>query len=156
MTSRLLAALVATMSLASTLPAVAAPPAGVEGTWRQWMTCSTQDDNFKFFHQIKIYRDRDGLRFVGNAPLNKLSNSLRDPTFAGNYYGAARLDGDILTLRVSERYKRDYQNKGLVRYGVVSAQDATYRLTASGELIAQTQPIGVAQGGCQSTPLKRG
>jgi hypothetical protein len=155
MTSRLLAALVATLSLTSALPAIAAPQAGVEGTWRQWMTCRTQDDNIGFYHQMKIYRDRDGLRFVGNAPLRKLSNSPRDPTFAGNYYGAAQLDGDILTLRVSDRYKRDYQDRGQVRYGTMLAQDARYRLTPTGELIAQTQPIGVEQGGCEAAPFKK-
>lgn len=160
MTSRLLAALVAplatVLSLTSVAPAIAAPPAGVEGTWRQWMTCSTHDNKIKFYHQVKIYRDRDGLRFVGAAPLPKVSDSPKDELFAGNYYGAAQLDGDILTLRVSDRYKRDYQKKGLVRYGTMIAQDATYRLTSTGELVAQNPVVGVDQGVCDGPPLKKG
>ena len=156
MTSRLLAALAATASLASAVPAAAAPPAGVEGTWRQWMTCSTHDNKIKFFHQMKIYRDRDGLRFMGTAPLPKVSDSPRDGLFAGNYYGAAQLDGDILTLRLDDRYKRDYQKKGLVRYGTMIAQDATYHVTPSGELIAQNPVIAIDQGACEGPPLKKG
>lgn len=157
MTSRLLAALVATLSLTSAVaPAAAAPKPGVEGTWGQWMTCRTHDNTIKFYNKIKVYRDHRGLRFVGNAPLPKVSDSPRDELFAGNYYGAARLDGDILTLRVSDRYRRDYQDKGLVRYGTMIAQDAQYRMTPDGKLIAQGDVIGIDKGGCEGTPLKKG
>lgn len=165
MISRLLAALVSplavTLSLTCAVPAIAAPRTGVEGarlegTWGQWMTCRTHDNNVKFYNKIKIYRNREGLRFVGNAPLPKVSDSTRDELFAGNYYGAARLDGDVLTLRVSDRYKRDFQDKRLVRYGTMIAQDAIYRVTPDGRLIAQEPAISVKQGGCEGTPLKKG
>lgn len=161
MTSKLLAAVVAPMtvalSLASSLtPAVAAPREGIEGTWGQWMTCRTHDNTIKFFNKIKIYRNREGLRFVGAAPLPKISDSPRDELFAGNYYGAAQLEGDTLTLRVSDRYRRDYQDPRFFRYGTMVAQDARYRVTPTGELIADGQPIGMTQGDCQGTPLKKG
>ncbi len=156
MTSKLLTALVATLSLISAVPALAAPREGVEGTWGQWVTCRTHDNTIKFYHKMKVYRDRTGLRFVGNAPLPKISDSQRDELFAGNYYGAAQLDGDILTLRLSNRYKRDYQDKGMVRYGTMTAQDATYRMTPDGKLIAQDQVIAQDKGTCQSTPFKKG
>lgn len=145
MTLKSLSALGVAMALASAATASAATPPNVEGEWTQKVTCP-QRGSF-FTHMMRIYREGDGLKFVARAPV-LAAPSDADPKFAEVYYGKADLSGDLLTLQVSPRYKRDYQSDRLRQSGQFFVQDATFRVTPEGELVALTSSV------CETTPFR--
>lgn len=132
--------------LATAAPALAASPPSLEGDWLQKVKCPARGTAFN--NQMRIYREGDGLKFVARAPVLNVSPSDENPAFSSVYYGKADLNGDLLTLRISDRYKREYQEERFGQSGQFVAQDATFRVTPQGELVA------LSQGACTATPFR--
>ncbi len=145
MTLKSLACLGVVMALASAATASASTPPSVEGEWSQKVTCKARGSFFT--HLMRIYREGGDLKFVARAPV-LFGPSDADPQFAAVYYGEADLKDDLLTLRISPRYKRDYQSERLRQSGQFVVQDATFRVTPQGELVA------LGANACEATPFR--
>lgn len=126
-------------------PSPAVTRADLGGDWSQKVRCRSHE-SVDFDHQLRIYTDKRGLRFKGNAPVKAARYAGgRDARY---YYGAVEVSGDIVTLKVSPRYYRDLPYVMDMGEGVV-VQDASYRLTQDGDLVA------LGANACKTTPLKR-